>query len=53
MQDLEMADAPAEADKTRVNLEDLFEDEDSDNEFSSSLPQVKTEEPPSSPPAPV
>jgi DNA primase small subunit len=43
-----MADAPSsqdgEAEKAKVNLEDLFNDEDSDNEFSSSAPQLKSEE---------
>ncbi|KAF2661740.1 prim-pol domain-containing protein [Lophiostoma macrostomum CBS 122681] len=47
-QDLSMADAPASSDeeaaKTKVNLEDLFDDEDSDNEFPSSAPQIKSEE---------
>ncbi|KAF2739401.1 prim-pol domain-containing protein [Polyplosphaeria fusca] len=52
-QDFDMPDAPAEADKAKVNLEDLFNDEDSDNEFSSSAPQIKAEQPPSSPPVPV
>lgn len=51
-----MADAPTptdeEAEKAKVNLEDLFDDEDSDQEFSSSAPQVRSEEE-SSQPAPM
>ncbi|KAF2800589.1 eukaryotic and archaeal DNA primase small subunit [Melanomma pulvis-pyrius CBS 109.77] len=53
-QDISMADAPspAEADETKVNLEDLFDDEDSDQEFASSAPQFKSEEE-ASQPAPI
>lgn len=42
-----MDDAPSAIDveKANTNLEDLFDDEDdSDNEFASSAPQVKSEE---------
>ncbi|KAF2711645.1 prim-pol domain-containing protein [Pleomassaria siparia CBS 279.74] len=50
-QDISMADAPSpaapEADSVKVNLEDLFDDDDSDQEFASSAPQVKSEEDPS------
>ncbi|KAF2801971.1 prim-pol domain-containing protein [Mytilinidion resinicola] len=47
-EDVPMSDAPSpsEAAKTKVNLEDLFDDEDSDEEFSSSVPQVKAEKTP-------
>ncbi|KAF2108702.1 DNA primase small subunit [Lophiotrema nucula] len=50
-QDIDMADAPDPAveEKTKVNLEDLFDDEDSDGEFASSAPQVKSEEESSQP----
>lgn len=50
-QDLAMEDAPSptEAEETKVNLEELFEDEDSDPEFSSSAPQIKSEEESSQP----
>ncbi|KAF2195499.1 DNA primase small subunit [Zopfia rhizophila CBS 207.26] len=50
-QDVTMSDAPspAKAEKTNVNLEDLFDDEDSDPEFSSSVPGVKSEEEPPHP----
>jgi DNA primase small subunit len=45
-QDITMADAPSpsEAEKAKVDLEDLFDDEDSDVEFPSSAPQIKPEE---------
>ncbi|KAF2007819.1 prim-pol domain-containing protein [Amniculicola lignicola CBS 123094] len=46
-QDMSMSDAssPAAAEEqAKVNLEELFNDEDSDNEFSSSAPQVKFED---------
>jgi DNA primase small subunit len=45
-QDIAMDDAPspaAEA-KPKVNLEELFDDEDSDEEFPSSAPVLKSEE---------
>jgi DNA primase small subunit len=45
-QDVAMDDAPsppAEV-KPKVNLEELFDDEDSDEEFPSSAPVVKSEE---------
>jgi DNA primase small subunit len=50
------ADAPAEVngadkDKEKIKLEELFDDADSDEEFSSSVPQSKSEE--SSQPAPM
>ena len=50
-QDIDMADAPGLAveEKTKVNLEDLFDDEDSDGEFTSSAPQVKSEDESSQP----
>jgi hypothetical protein len=38
------AAAAAAAEKPKVNLEDLFDDEDSDEEFPSSAPGVKSEE---------
>lgn len=49
--DVTMSDAPtpAETNKATVNLEDLFDDEDSDPEFSQSEPQVKAEEEASQP----
>jgi DNA primase small subunit len=50
-QDVAMADADEDGEK-KVNLEDLFDDEDSDEEFPSSGPGVKSESEPS-PPAPV
>jgi hypothetical protein len=45
-QDVSMDDAPSpdEAEKPKVNLEELFDDEDSDDEFPSSAPVVKSEE---------
>lgn len=45
-QDVSMDDAPspAAAEKPKVNLEELFDDEDSDEEFPSSAPAVKSEE---------
>lgn len=50
-------DAPAAADpeKEKVDLEALFDDEDSDQEFPSSAPQIKAEEESSQPsqPAPM
>jgi DNA primase small subunit len=51
-QDIAMEDAPtpAEADRAKVDLEALFDDEDSDQEFPSSAP-VKSEEDPSQPKA--
>jgi DNA primase small subunit len=61
-QDTKMEDAPSPADdlaKAKVDLEALFDNEDSDQEFSSSAPQVKTEEdlsqpaPVYSPPVPI
>jgi DNA primase small subunit len=53
-QDVAMDDAPspAVAEKPKVNLEELFDDEDSDDEFPSSAPVVKSEEE-SSQPAPL
>lgn len=53
-QDVAMDDAPslAGAEKPKVNLEELFDDEDSDEEFPSSAPVVKSEEE-SSQPAPL
>jgi DNA primase small subunit len=50
-QDVSMDDAPspAAAEKPKVNLEALFEDEDSDDEFPSSAPAVKPEEESSQP----
>lgn len=53
-QDIAMEDAPtpaAAAEKPSVNLEDLFDDDDSDEDFPSSAAQVKEEEP--SQPAPM
>jgi len=46
-----MEDVPSPAEDTKVHLEDLFDD-DSDQEFASSAPQVKAEEE-SSQPAPM
>lgn len=50
-QDIAMEDAPSPANgratTAKVNLEDLFDDSDSDPEFTSSAPQVKAEEEPS------
>lgn len=48
-QDVAMEDAPTPppapvAEKAKVNLEELFDDEDSDEEFPSSAPVVKEEE---------
>ncbi|OAK94016.1 prim-pol domain-containing protein [Phaeosphaeriaceae sp. SRC1lsM3a] len=53
-QDVAMDDVPglAEEEKPKVNLEELFNDEDSDDEFPSSAPAVKSEEE-SSQPAPI
>jgi hypothetical protein len=53
-QDVAMDDAPSSAaeQKPKVNLEELFDDEDSDEEFPSSAPVVKSEEE-SSQPAPL
>ena len=53
-QDVAMDDAPSltVAEKPKVNLEELFDDEDSDEEFTSSAPAVKSEEE-SSQPAPL
>lgn len=53
-QDVAMDDVPEPAaeDKPKVNLEELFNDEDSDEEFPSSAPPVKSEEE-SSQPAPM
>jgi hypothetical protein len=53
-QDVAMDDAPspAAAEKPKVNLEELFDDEDSDEEFPSSAPVLKSEEE-SSQPAPL
>lgn len=53
-QDVTMDDAPSPpaAEKPKVNLEALFDDEDSDDEFPSSAPAVKSEEE-SSQPAPM
>jgi hypothetical protein len=53
-QDVAMDDAPSPAaeQKPKVNLEELFDDEDSDEEFPSSAPVVKSEEE-SSQPAPL
>lgn len=47
-QDVAMEDAPTPppptSEKAKVNLEELFDDEDSDEEFPSSAPVVKEEE---------
>lgn len=53
-QDVAMDDVPglAAEEKPKVNLEELFNDEDSDDEFPSSAPAVKSEEE-SSQPAPM
>ena len=45
------AQEPAATEKSKVNLEELFDDDDSDGEFASSAP-VKSEED-ASQPAPV
>ncbi|KAF2477921.1 prim-pol domain-containing protein [Lindgomyces ingoldianus] len=49
--DIAMSDALSspEDSKTKVNLEGLFDDEDSDLEFPSSASQIKSEEEPSQP----
>lgn len=53
-QDVAMDDAPGPAEeKPKVNLEELFDDEESDEEFPSSAPAVKSEEDESSQPAPL
>jgi DNA primase small subunit len=54
IQDVSMDDAPspAAAERPKVSLEELFDDEDSDEEFASSAPAVKSEEE-SSQPAPL
>ncbi|KAF2640312.1 prim-pol domain-containing protein [Massarina eburnea CBS 473.64] len=51
-QDIAMGDAPnaTEDNKEEVNLEGIFDDGDSDGEFASSAPQVKSEEPSQSAP---
>ena len=46
---MEDASAPPEAEKSKVNIEELFDDEDSDDEFPSSAPGIKSEEEPSQP----
>jgi DNA primase small subunit len=53
-QDVAMDDAPSSTaeQKPKVNLEELFDDEDSDEEFPSSAPVIKSEEE-SSQPAPL
>ena len=53
-QDVAMEDAPtpAVAEKPKVNLEELFDDEDSDEEFPSSAP-VPTSQEDLSQPAPM
>lgn len=45
-QDIAMEDAPTPpaAEKPSVNLEDLFDDDDSDEDFPSSAAQVKEED---------
>jgi DNA primase small subunit len=50
-QDVAMEDAPiaAAAEKTKVNLEELFDDEDSDEEFPSSAPAPTSQEDASQP----
>jgi hypothetical protein len=53
-QDIAMGEEPmpTETEKPKVSLEELFDDEDSDDEFPSSAPAVKYEEE-SSQPAPL
>ncbi|KAI8938648.1 hypothetical protein NX059_004518 [Plenodomus lindquistii] len=54
-QDVPMEDASTPqpvADKPKVNLEELFDDEDSDGEFASSAPVATSQEEPSQP-API
>ncbi|ORY07553.1 DNA primase small subunit [Clohesyomyces aquaticus] len=48
-QDVTMSDTPSpvQGSNDKVNLEDLFDDEDSDPEFPSSVPQINSEEEPS------
>lgn len=36
--------SPSEAEVKQVDLEGLFDDEDSDEEFPSSAPQIKSED---------
>lgn len=36
--------SPSESEAKQVNLEELFDDEDSDEEFPSSAPQIKSED---------
>lgn len=45
-QDVTMEDAPTPptAEKPKVNLEEVFDDEDPDEEFPSSAPAIKEEE---------
>ncbi|KAL5118695.1 p48 polypeptide of DNA primase [Pleosporales sp. CAS-2024a] len=54
-QDVAMDEAPstAGAEKAKVSLEALFDDGDSDDEFASSAPGVKSEEEEASQPAPL
>lgn len=46
---MEDAPAPAAADKAKVNLEELFDDADSDDEFNSSAPAATSQEDASQP----
>jgi len=50
-QDVAMDDAPtpAAADKSKASLEELFDDEDSDEEFASSAPAPTSQEDASQP----
>lgn len=51
-QDVAMEDADEAKEKEKIDLEQLFDEEDSDEEFASSGPAVKMEEE-ASQPAPV
>jgi DNA primase small subunit len=50
-QDIKMEDAPTPPveEKAKVNLEDIFDDEDSDGEFASSAPVPTSQDEPSQP----
>jgi DNA primase small subunit len=50
-QDVKMEDAPTPPveEKAKVNLEDIFDDEDSDGEFASSAPVPTSQDEPSQP----
>lgn len=41
---MENAPTPPAAERPKINLEELFDDEDSDEEFASSAPAIKSEQ---------